>query len=110
MSIRQEKVSTEIQRELSQFFQRESSSIGKGAMVSVTVVRITPDFSLAKVYVSIFAGPPAKEVLENINNNIGRIKAYMGQKLKNMRKIPDLMFYIDDSLDYAEEIDELLKK
>lgn len=110
MSIRQEKVSNEIQRELSVFFQRESMTIGKGSMVSVTVVRVTPDFSLAKVYLSIFAGPPAEEVLENINQNIGVVKAYLGKKLKTMRKLPDLMFFIDDSLDYAEEIDDLLKK
>lgn len=110
MSIRQSKISNEIQRELSVFFQRESVTIGKGAMVSVTTVRVTPDLSLAKVYVSIFAGPPAKEVLESINLNMGKVKSHLGKALKGMRKIPDLMFYIDDSLDYAEKIDELLKE
>jgi ribosome-binding factor A len=110
MSIRQNKIGNEIQRELSVFFQRESASICKGSMVSVTTVRVTPDLSLAKVYISIFAGPPSEEVLENINANIGKVKVYLSKKLNGMRRIPDLMFHIDDSLDYAEKIDELLKE
>ena len=110
MSIRQSKISNEIQRALSVFFQKETNSICMGSMVSVTVVRVTPDLSLARVYISIFAGPEPKEVLTNIEANAGSIRGYLGQQLKGMRKIPDLSFHIDDSLDYAEEIDELLKK
>lgn len=110
MSIRQNKIANEIQRSLSVFFQQETNGICKGAMVSVTVVRVTQDLSLARIYVSVFAGPEPQEVLENINNNIGPIKGFLGKQLKGMRKIPDLVFAIDDSLDYAEEIDELLKK
>ncbi|MCB0477773.1 MAG: 30S ribosome-binding factor RbfA [Crocinitomicaceae bacterium] len=110
MSIRQNKIANEIQRALSVFFQQETNGICKGSMVSVTVVRITPDLSLAKIYVSIFAGPEPEEVLENINANMGQIRGYLGNQLNGMRKIPELMIHIDDSLDYAEEIDELLKK
>ena len=110
MSIRQDKIANEIQRELSIFFQKESATIGKGAMVTVTTVRISPDMTSAKVYVSIFAGPPPAEVLANINTNMGKIKGFIGKQLSGMRRTPALTFYIDDSLDYAEKIDDLLKK
>ena len=72
--------------------------------------RITPDLSLAKCYLSIFAGPDKKEVMESVKENASRIRGEIGKRLSNMKKIPELLFYIDDSLDYANEIDELLKK
>jgi len=109
-SIRQNKIEAVIQAELSVFFQRHSAEICLGSMVTVTVVRITSDLSLAKCYLSFFAGPDKTAVLENIKLNQGKIKKEVGNRLKNMRKIPELMFYIDDSLDYAMKIDELLKK
>jgi ribosome-binding factor A len=109
-SIRQNKVERVVQEELSTFFQRNAREVCLGAMVSATVVRVTPDLSLARCYVSIFAGPPKEEVLENIRNNASRIRGEIGQRLKNMSRIPELAFFIDDSLDYAKEIDDLLKK
>lgn len=109
-SIRQNKIEGVIQEELSTFFQRNAREICLGAMVSVTTVRVTSDLSLARCYLSIFAGPDKKEVLENIKANSGKIRGDVGNRLKNMRKIPELLFFIDDSLDYAMEIDQLLKK
>lgn len=109
-SIRQNRIEGVIQEELSIFFQRNAQEICKGAMVTVTVVRVTPDLSLARCYLSIFAGPPKEEVLENIKANSSRIRGEVGRSIKNMRKIPEFTFHIDDSLDYAEKIDELLKK
>jgi len=109
-SIRQNRIEGVIQQELSVFFQRNAREICLGAMVSVTVIRVTPDLSLAKCYLSIFAGPDKKEVLENIKQNSSQIRGYVGKALKNMRKIPEFSFYIDDSIDYANEIDQLLKK
>jgi len=109
-TIRQNKIERVIQEELSTVFQRNARELCLGAMVSATVVRVTPDLSLARCYVSIFAGPPQKEVLENIELNASKIRGDVGRRLKNMRHIPELKFYIDDSLDYANEIDELLKK
>lgn len=109
-SIRQQKIEAVIQAELSTFFQRQAGDICLGSMVSVTVVRITSDLSLARIYLSIFAGPDKQVVLENIQLNRGKIRLEVGRRLKNLRKIPDLVFYIDDSLDYAHQIDELLKK
>jgi ribosome-binding factor A len=108
-SIRQNKIEGVIQEELSMFFQRNAREICLGAMVSVTAVRVTSDLSLARCYLSIFAGPDKKEVLESIKVSSGRIRGEVGKRLKNMRKIPELAFFIDDSLDYAMEINKLLK-
>jgi len=109
-SIRQEKVSRLLQRELGTYFQRESSLFG-GAMITVTVVRMSPDMGIAKVYISIFAAPDKNKVLEKVEHLKGEIKRKLGQDLRhNLRMIPDLHFYIDDSLDYAENIENLLNK
>lgn len=108
-SIRQNRVEGVIQEELSVFFQRNAREICLGAMVSVTVVRVTADLSLARVYISVFAGPPKAEVLTSIQENSRKIRGEIGKRLKNMHKIPELQFFIDDSLDYAETIDKLLK-
>ncbi len=110
MSIRQHKVETVIKNELANYFLRHASDICMGSMVSVTVVRVTTDLSLARIYLSFFAGPKKEEVLANINENKRKIRGEIGKFLKNMHKIPELQFYIDDSLDYAQKIDELLKK
>jgi ribosome-binding factor A len=109
-SIRQQRIEAVIQEELSLYFQRNAREICLGAMVSVTTVRVTSDLSLARCYLSIFAGPKPQEVLDSINEHSGRIRGEVGKRLKNMRKIPDLIFQIDDSLDYAFKIEELLKK
>lgn len=109
-SIRQNKIEGVIQQELSIFLQRNASEVCLGAMVSVTQVRITSDLSLARCYLSIFSGPNKNEVLENIKTHSKTIRGELGKRLKNMRKIPEFAYFIDDSLDYAMEIDKLLKK
>lgn len=109
-SIRQSRIEEVIKEELSMYFQRNAREICLGAMVTVTVVRITSDLSLARVYLSVFAGPDKKEVLKNVQINASKIRGEVGNRLKNMKKIPELSFHIDDSLDYANTIDELLKK
>lgn len=109
-TVRQNKIEQVIQQEISGVLQRNAREFCLGAMVSVTVVRITPDLSLARTYLSIFAGSSKEEVLAEIREHKGKIKAELGKRLKNMRKMPELDFKIDDSLDYAMEIEELLKK
>lgn len=110
-SIRQQKISGLLQEELAEYFRKESRTICMGAMVTVTVVHVAPDLSLAKVYLSIFGASDAKEVFKNIRDHAGEIRYAIGKKLgKSLRRIPELNFYVDDSLDYAEEIDDLLKK
>lgn len=110
-NLRQNKVSELIKRELSLIFQREARTICQGAMVSVTTVRITPDLSYAKVYLSIFGSPKKDEIIQNIKKSAPHIKYLLGKSISNQaRKVPDLNFFLDDSLDYAETIDTLLKK
>lgn len=108
-SIRQSKIESVIQSEVSVFLQR-NATICLGTMVTVTVVRVTADLSLARCYLSIFGAKDKQEVFESIETNASRIRGEVGKKLKNLRKIPALKFHIDDSLDYASKIDELLKK
>jgi ribosome-binding factor A len=109
-SIRQQKIETAIRQELSSLLQIKSTEIALGAMVSVTVVRVTADLSLARCYLSIFAHNEPTKVMESIEANAGKIRKDIGLRLKNMRKIPSLRFHVDDSLDYADQINKLLSK
>lgn len=111
-SIRQNKVASLIQRELANYFLLHARDTYHGAMVSVTTVRITPDLEIAKVYVSIFGGQQPKDVVfDTIEHHKKDIRSYFARSTKGqMRAVPEFMFYIDDSLDYASEIDRLLKK
>ena len=109
-SIRQHKIESAIRMELSNYFLRNSSEFSHGAMVTLTVVRITSDLSLARCYVSVFGKADKSVVLKSIKAQQSKIRGEIGKRLKNMRKIPELNFFIDDSIDYAETIDKLLKK
>ncbi len=82
-----------------------------GVMVSVTRVRVSPDLGICTAYLSIFPSEKGEELLENIRKNTSVIRYDLGQRVRNqLRVIPELRFFIDDSLDYMEKIDELLKK
>ena len=106
---RQKKVSRVIQRELGIFFQRNSSNYAKGGMITVTQVRVSPDLGIAKVYLSIFAVPDKEAVVALIKERDWEVRKYLAQKRNELRIAPDLHFYIDDSLDQIERIDDLLK-
>jgi len=78
-------------------------------MVTVTVVRITPDLGLAKTYLSLFPGEDKEKSVESINQAVGSIRSEMGKRLRHQLKhIPDFIFYLDDSLDYIDNIENLL--
>lgn len=112
-SVRQEKVAKLIQRDLAVIFQEHTNDLFGGAFITVTTVRMTPDMGLAKVYISIFAlaGADKNKVLELVRSKTSAIRGILGRKIgKQVRIVPDLQFFIDDSLDYAETIDKLLKK
>lgn len=107
---RQNKVARLIQKDLSTIFQQQTRKT-HGLLVSVSVVRISPDLSVAKAYLSIFPSERAKEILDNINANVSRIRYELGTLERHqLRIIPELKFFIDDSLDYVDHIDELLKE
>lgn len=82
-----------------------------GILISVSAVRISPDMSVARAYLSIFPSEKADEIIKNINANMKSIRFELGTRVRHqLRIIPELKFFIDDSLDYIERIDELLKK
>lgn len=105
---RQQKINRLIQKELSEIFRKQTQQM-RGVLVSVSTVRVSPDLGLAKVYLSIFPSEKAKELLDNIKTNTKAVRFDLGQKVgKQLRVIPELSFYLDDSLDYLENIDKLL--
>ncbi|MCD7925992.1 30S ribosome-binding factor RbfA [Bacteroidaceae bacterium] len=107
---RQNKISRLIQKELSEIFLLQTKEM-KGILVSVSAVRISPDMSIARVYLSVFPSEKSQEIVKNINDNMKSIRYELGTRVRHqLRIIPELKFFVDDSLDYAERIDELLKK
>ena len=107
---RQNKISRLLQKELSLIFQQQTRAT-HGTMVSVTRVKISPDLSICTAYLSIFPSEKGAEILENVKANVKSIRYELGTRVRNqLRIIPELRFFIDDSLDYIEHIDELLKK
>ena len=109
-STRQQKVSRLLHRELADYFQKNGALLASGKMVTVTVVRISPDLGMAKVYLSLFPGKDHDESLLDIRERAPMVRSEMGRRLKNQLKhIPEFVFYLDDSLDYIDNIDNLLK-
>ncbi len=108
---RQQKVARQIQKDLAEIIRLRGMAAYDGAMLTVSGVKITPDLALAKVYVSIFPSAKATEVMEQLQNETSRLRGELGRRVsKQLRIVPELVFYLDDSLDYVEHIDELLKQ
>ena len=111
-SLRQEKVAKLIQRDLAVIFQEQARELFGGAFITVTVVRMSPDMGVAKVFLSFFAnaGTNKDELLAMVRSKAPAVRGLLGRKIgKQVRSIPELFFFIDDSLDYAIKIDNLLK-
>ena len=107
---RQNKIARLLQKELSLIFQQQTRAT-HGVMISVTRTKISPDLGICTAYLSVFPSEKGEEILANINANSKQIRYELGTRVRNqMRIIPELRFFIDDSLDYIEHIDELLKK
>jgi ribosome-binding factor A len=107
---RQNKIARLIQKELSDIFQKQTSGM-RGVLVSVSACRISPDLSQCRAYLSVFPSEKSEEIVQNINANQRQVRYDLGTRVgKQLRIIPELKFYVDDSLDYVEHIDELLKK
>lgn len=110
-SVRQSKVNSLLQRELAEIFRMEARTLLPGGLITVSAVRVSPDLGLAKVYLSLFPVKDKQAVLDNIRDNGHRLRGQLGHAVgKQMRVVPELLFFIDDSLDRAEEIDRLLGK
>jgi len=108
---RQSKIARLIQKDIGEIFQRFDKDILQGRLVTVTVVRVSPDFSFAKVFLSIFPSENTHEFLEHLQHYTKTVRTLLAQRVKNqLRIVPEIAFVIDDSMDYVNRIDELLKK
>lgn len=109
-STRQKKVSKLIQKEVADIFLKKGNEIAHGKLLSITKVRISPDLSFAKIYISIFPAANQEEILKSVQDQGQKIRFELGQKVRSqLRIVPDIAFHIDDSLDYIDHIDKLLK-
>lgn len=107
---RQNKIARLLQKELSEIFVAQTRQM-RGVLVSVSKCRISPDLSICRAYLSVFPSEKAEEIVGNINENQKQLRFELGQRVRfQLRIIPELKFFVDDSLDYVEHIDELLKK
>jgi ribosome-binding factor A len=106
---RMQKIERQIQKDLSEIFLTQTKLM-PGVMVSVTKVRVSPDLSVAKAYLSLFPSPKDNAIIENINRNKKAIRYDLGVRIgRQVRRVPELAFFLDDSIDYLENIDNLLK-
>ena len=107
---RQNKVARLLQKELSDMFQRQTAAM-HGVLVSVSKCRVSPDMSVCRGYLSVFPSERAEEIVGNINANVKSVRFELGKRVRmQLRIIPELKFFVDDSLDYDERIGELLAK
>ncbi|MBR5436738.1 MAG: 30S ribosome-binding factor RbfA [Muribaculaceae bacterium] len=107
---RQAKIARLIQKELSDIFRLETAQV-PGSIVSVSVVRVSPDLSVARAYLSVFPSDKAADVIAAVNNNSRAIRHNLAQRVRyQLRKTPELTFFLDDSLDYIDNIDNILNK
>ncbi len=111
LSTRQLKVGRELQKHLAEIIRSKGMAVFSGAMLTVSEVKVSPDLSLAKVYISIFPSNKAESAMAQLNDNIKSYRGELGSKIaKQFRIVPELVFYHDTSMEYASHIDELLKK
>ena len=106
---RQNKISRLLQKELSDIFQKQTQSM-RGVLISVSAVRISPDLSVARAYLSVFPSDRAEEIVSNVNANARSVRFELGSRVRHqLRIIPQLKCFADDTLDYLDRIDQLLK-
>jgi len=110
-SQRQKKIASVLQRDLVDILQKAATQGGMhGILISVSKVKVTVDLSVAKVYLSIFPNNKAQELIKGIRSNAPLIKHELAQRTKNqLRRMPQLEFFVDDSLEYIDKIEKSLK-
>ena len=107
-STRIEKIARLLQKELSEIFRLETAKT-TGVLVSVSAVRVSPDLSIARVYLSVFPGDKANAIVNNISANAKSVRYDLAQRVRyQLRKVPELNFYVDDSRDYIQHSDDWL--
>ena len=107
-SKRQQKVSRQLQRDLSEIFQRDVPHLFNGSFITVTSVRVSPDLSQARVYLSFLATKNKDLLMESIQEKSKVLRQHLGERVRHqLRIVPELSFYLDDTADYADKMDKL---
>lgn len=107
-SKRQQKVARQLQKDLSEIFQREVPHLFNQAFITVTNVRVSPDLSVARVYLSFLATKNKEMLLETIRENSRTLRQHLGERVRHqLRIVPDLTYFLDDTAEYAEKMDKL---
>ncbi|HEY8918577.1 ribosome-binding factor A [Chitinophaga rupis] len=108
---RQKQVGQLLQKELSDIFQRMGYNVIEGGMISLSAVRVTPDLLEARVYLSMFQIKDSADMMERIKERGWEIRKELGMRVgKQLRRVPELSFFLDDTLDYVFRMEELFKK
>jgi ribosome-binding factor A len=111
MNTRQEKVSKQILKDMAEIIGYFSKDIAPGKILTVSEVRITPDLGLARILISIFPSDKNEAIVKELNNKRSLYRNELSKKLRHqLKKMPEIEFFLDDSLNYIEKIDNLLKK
>jgi ribosome-binding factor A len=109
-SIRQQKIARQIQSDMAEIFQRDGKPCTLGTLLTVTAVRVSPDFGYAKIYLSVFPFERGEEVLRAVEEKNWFLRRELGRRVKHQLKVvPELQFFLDDSLEYIRNIEEKLK-
>lgn len=107
---RQQKIAKQIQRDMAEIFQKEGADVVRGTMVTVTEVRMSPDLGYAKVYLSVFPFEKSAAIMEAVEAQNWFLRRELGRRIRNqLKSVPELQFFLDDSLEYIEHIDKALK-
>ena len=108
---RQPKIARQIQRDIADIFQKEGRDLLRGTLVTVTEVRVTPDFNYAKIYVSIFPFDKAPETMAVLDKQNRFIRRELGRRIKDqLKSVPEIQFFLDDSLEYIEHLEQAMKE
>lgn len=107
-SKRQRQIARQIHKDLGEIFQKELRGVFGSTFVTITDVKVTPDLAIARVYLSFLQAKDKQEVLEKIQENSKLIRLHLGQRVRHQfRIVPDFQFYLDDTAEYAQKIEEL---
>ena len=108
-SKRQQKFARLLQKELSEVFQRDIKHLLKNTFVTVTNIRMSPDLSVAKVDLSFMLAPNPQQILETLNEHKSEVRGALGRRIgKDVRHIPELIFYLNEGADYASRMDRII--
>ena len=108
---RQPKIARQIQRDIADIFQKEGRDLLRGTLVTVTEVRVSPDFNYAKIYVSIFPFDKAPEPMAVLDKQNRFIRRELGRRIKDqLKSVPEIQFFLDDSLEYIEHLEQAMKE